>query len=75
MWKRGKRRRYHGFVERVGGAEGERLREDLAAAIRDLLNWAAQHDGANCPDTHSTESVDRADSGDSKDSDDGGRSS
>lgn len=42
-WIRGKRRRYNGFVERVGGAEGERLREDLAAAIRDLLDWAAQN--------------------------------
>lgn len=74
-WKRGKRRRYHGFVERVGGVEGERLREDLAAALRDLLDWAAQYDGANGPDTNGTESVDGADSGDSKDSDDGGRSS
>lgn len=42
-WKRGKRRHYNGFVERVGGAEGERLREDLAAAVRDLLDWATQH--------------------------------
>lgn len=42
-WKRGKRRRYNGFVERVGGAEGKQLRENLAAAVRDLLDWAAQH--------------------------------
>lgn len=42
-WKRGKRRHYSGFVERVGGADGERLREDLAAALRDLLDWAFQH--------------------------------
>ena len=42
-WKRGKRRRYNGFIERVGGAEGEQLRENLAAVVRDLLDWAAQH--------------------------------
>lgn len=42
-WKRRKHRHYNGFVERVGGMEGKRLRENLAAAIRDLLDWAAQH--------------------------------
>lgn len=42
-WKRGKRRRYNGFVERFGDAEGERLRASLAAVVRDLLDWAAQH--------------------------------
>jgi hypothetical protein len=42
-WKRGKRRRYNGFVERIDGAEGDRLRGDLAAAVRDLLDWATQH--------------------------------
>jgi hypothetical protein len=41
--KRGKRRRYNGYVDRIGGAEGEQLRETLAAAIRDLLDWAAEH--------------------------------
>lgn len=79
MVEPGKRRRYHGFVERVGGVEGERLREDLAAVLRDLLDWTAQHDGANGPDTtdsaDSTESADGADSGDSKDSGEDGRSS
>lgn len=40
--------------------------------LRDLPDWAAQHDGANGPDTYGTESVDGSDSGDSKDSDDDG---
>lgn len=39
---RGKNRRYWGQVERIGGVEGDRLRENLAAAIRDLLDWANQ---------------------------------
>jgi hypothetical protein len=43
QWTRGKRRRYNGYVDRIGGVEGQRLRESLAAAIRDLLDWAAQH--------------------------------
>jgi hypothetical protein len=38
--KRGNDRRYWGHVERVGGAEGDQLRRNLAAAIRDLLDWA-----------------------------------
>lgn len=46
-WLRGKSRRYHGYVEWIGGEEGERLREDIAAAVRDLLGWAARHDGIN----------------------------
>lgn len=50
-WLRGKRRRYHGHVERIVGTEGERLREDLAAAVRDLLDWAAQHDGLDGPES------------------------
>jgi hypothetical protein len=41
--KQGKRRRYNGCVERIGGVEGELLRQNLAAAIRDLLDWAARH--------------------------------
>ncbi|MGH3759873.1 hypothetical protein [Actinophytocola sp.] len=40
--KRGSDRRYWGQVERVGGPEGDQLRENLAAVIRDLLNWARQ---------------------------------
>ncbi len=40
--KRGKHRRYNGYVERIGGAEREQLRQNLAAAVHDLLDWAAQ---------------------------------
>lgn len=43
QWTRGKDRRYNGYVDRIGGVEGQRLRESLAAVIRDLLGWAAQH--------------------------------
>ena len=68
-WKRGKRRYYTGFVERVAGAEGERLREELAAVLRDLLDWAARHDHLNDPDpTHLAETVEGKESDDSKDS-------
>jgi hypothetical protein len=28
----------------VGGAEGERIREDLTAVIAGLLTWATEHD-------------------------------
>ena len=35
-------RRFAGHVNHVGGAEGERLRAELAAVIRDLLAWAAE---------------------------------
>lgn len=38
--KRGNDRRYWGQVERIGGVESDQLRQNLAAAIRDLLNWA-----------------------------------
>jgi hypothetical protein len=43
-------------VTRIGGAEGERLRGELAAVIRDLLEWAAQqsdntHSGDDGDDT------------------------
>ncbi|MFC4859498.1 hypothetical protein [Actinophytocola glycyrrhizae] len=58
-WKRGKRRHYNGFVERVGGAEGERLRQDLTAALRDLLDWAF-HDANN---GHDWRRDDRGDGG------------
>lgn len=40
--KRGKNRRYIGYVTRIDGAEGDRIRGELAAIIRDLLNWAKQ---------------------------------
>ena len=40
--KRGHDRRYWGQVERISGPEGDRLRDNLAAAIRDLLDWARQ---------------------------------
>ena len=63
-WKRGKRRHYNGFVERVGGVEGERLREDLAAALRDLLDWAFQdaldgHQNSALQDDHDDGGRDR----------------
>jgi hypothetical protein len=32
---------FTGQVEYVGGAEGDRMRAQLAAVIRDLLEWAA----------------------------------
>jgi hypothetical protein len=38
--KRGSHRRYTGYVDRVSGPEGDQLRGDLAAVIRDLLDWA-----------------------------------
>jgi len=37
-------RTYTGHVTYVGGAEGERLRRELAAVVRDLLEWAARRD-------------------------------
>lgn len=40
--KRGGDRRFSGHINRIGGAEGERLRGELAAVIRDLLHWAAE---------------------------------
>lgn len=46
-WSYGQRRRgnadrrYVGRVSRIGGAEGERLRVDLAAIVADMLAWAA----------------------------------
>lgn len=55
-WKRGKRRRYRGYVERAAGAESGPLRESLAAAIRDLLDWASQQTDEQS--THDTPSAD-----------------
>jgi hypothetical protein len=41
--RRGKAdRQYVGRVRRIGGAEGERLRSNLAATIAELLMWAAE---------------------------------
>jgi hypothetical protein len=37
-------RTYSGHVTRVGGAEGERIRGDLAAVLADLLTWASGQD-------------------------------
>lgn len=39
--ERGRVRRYSGHVTYLGGAAGERLRGEMAAAIHDLLVWAA----------------------------------
>jgi len=47
MWNRGNPRHYNGYVESVGGVEGQRLSEALAAAIRDLLTWVNQHPDAS----------------------------
>lgn len=35
-------RLYVGRVHRISGAEGERLRSDLAASVAELLIWAAE---------------------------------
>lgn len=40
--KRVRSRRFSGHINRVGGAEGQRLRGELAAVIRDLVYWAAE---------------------------------
>lgn len=50
--KRGRVSHYSGHVTYIGGAEGERLRDALAAVSRDLLDWAAtaQHTAVNPPD-------------------------
>jgi len=37
-------RTYTGHVTYVDGAEGERLRRELAAIVRDLLEWASRRD-------------------------------
>jgi len=39
---RGRSRRFTGHVTRIGGAEGDQLRADLAAITHDLLDWAHQ---------------------------------
>ncbi|XVV04506.1 hypothetical protein ACQPW3_03555 [Actinosynnema sp. CA-248983] len=44
--RRGKPDRiYSGTVTRVGGAEGERIRGNLAAVLAELLTWAGERDG------------------------------
>lgn len=40
--KSGRRRRFFGHISRAGGTEGERLRDEQATVIRDLLYWAAE---------------------------------
>lgn len=35
---------YSGQVTRVGGAEGERIRGNLAAVLAELLTWASERD-------------------------------
>jgi hypothetical protein len=40
--KRGGDRRYSGHVNRIHGAEAERLRGELADVICDLLDWTAR---------------------------------
>lgn len=44
---RRKDRSYSGYVTYVGGAEGERIRADLAAAIKDLLVWISERENRN----------------------------
>jgi hypothetical protein len=43
---RGRDLNYIGHATYIGGAEGERLRSELALVIRDLLDWAATHESA-----------------------------
>lgn len=70
QWTRGKRRRYNGYVDRIGGVEGQRLRESLAAAIRDLLDWAAPH--AENPDSNDDSDGDSTEESGKDSSRDGG---
>lgn len=37
-------RDYSGRITYVGGAEGQRIRRDVTAAIAKLLTWATEHD-------------------------------
>jgi hypothetical protein len=37
-------RNYSGRITYVGGAEGQRIRQDLTAVIAKLLTWATEHD-------------------------------
>lgn len=52
--RRSRGRSYSGHVTYIGGAEGERLRDALAAVSRDLLDWAASAEDAAVkpPDHH-----------------------
>lgn len=50
--KRGNNLRYTGHVTRIGGAEGDRIRGELTAIIRDLLDWATQQaDAESTPES------------------------
>ncbi|MFI0724309.1 hypothetical protein [Streptomyces sp. NPDC021224] len=40
--ERGRARHFTGHVTTLGGAAGERLRGELAIAVRELLRWAAE---------------------------------
>jgi hypothetical protein len=40
--ERGRARHFTGHVTTLGGAAGERLRGELAVAVRELLRWAAE---------------------------------
>lgn len=42
MCNEGGNRRYFGYVERIGGSDGDVVREGIAVAVRDLLDWACQ---------------------------------
>lgn len=48
-YRGGGRRHFTGDVSYVGGAEGQRLRAELAAVVADLLRWARQHQAAPNP--------------------------
>jgi hypothetical protein len=61
--KRGKHRRYNGFVEWISGDEGAQLRVNLSAAIRDLLDWAAQHQNGQHTDRSAESEPDSHDDG------------
>ncbi|GAA0528849.1 hypothetical protein [Saccharopolyspora erythraea] len=45
--QRGDTRRFSGYVNAIGGTEGDRLREELVAVIRDLLEWATCRRGSS----------------------------
>lgn len=56
--KRGKHRRYTGYVKRIDGTEGARIRRELAATIYDLLLWAKLQQQANTAETDSRQDGD-----------------
>ena len=49
-FKRNADRRFIGHVTQVSGTEGDRLRDDLTAVIRDLLDWAAIQSQSQSPE-------------------------